>query len=151
MTDVFSARKRSAIMAHVRGRGNERTELALLRVLRRHNITGWRRHQRVFGNPDFIFQKLRLAVFVDGCFWHCCPQHSTKPASNRLFWRQKLARNKARDRLVNSTLRKMGWTVLRIWQHELTRKNQHRCISRIRKAFASTAKKNAVRRQVSRL
>lgn len=151
MADVFSARKRSAIMARVRGRGNERTELALLSVLRCHNITGWRRHQRVFGNPDFIFPKLRLAVFVDGCFWHCCPQHSTKPASNRLFWRQKLARNKARDRLVNSTLRKTGWTVLRIWQHELARKNQRRCVLRIQKALASSARNRPVSRHVSRL
>ncbi|MGD0350138.1 MAG: very short patch repair endonuclease [Verrucomicrobiota bacterium] len=133
MADVFSKRKRSQIMSHVRGRGNERTEFRLLSVLRRHHITGWRRHQRVFGKPDFVFWKQRLAVFVDGCFWHCCPRHSTKPASNRLFWRQKLARNKARDRLVNRTLRKTGWTLLRVWQHELTRKNESRVALRIRK------------------
>jgi DNA mismatch endonuclease (patch repair protein) len=151
MADVFSARKRSNIMARVRGRGNERTELALLSILRRYNITGWRRHQPVFGKPDFVFPKFKLAIFVDGCFWHGCPRHATQPATNRAFWRKKLARNKVRDRLVNRELRRRGWQVLRIWQHELTRKNQHRCISRIRKAFASTAKKNAVRRQVSRL
>lgn len=133
MADVFSARKRSEIMARVRGRGNERTELALLNILRRHSISGWRRHQTVFGKPDFVFRKHRLAVFVDGCFWHCCPRHATKPTSNRMFWRQKLARNEARDRLVNCTLRKAGWTVLRVWQHELTRKNEFRVASRIRK------------------
>ena len=133
MADVFSARKRSEIMARVRGRGNERTELALLNILRRQNISGWRRHQTVFGKPDFVFREHRLAVFVDGCFWHCCPRHATKPASNRRFWRQKLARNKARDRLVNFTLRKAGWTVLRVWQHELTRKNESRVAVRIRK------------------
>jgi DNA mismatch endonuclease (patch repair protein) len=136
MPDVFSARKRSAIMGCVRCRGNERTELALIRILRRNSLTGWRRHQAVFGNPDFIFRSQRLALFVDGCFWHSCPEHSTTPASNRNFWRRKLVRNKARDRLVNRVLRERGWRVLRIWQHELNRKNECRCVTKLRRALS---------------
>jgi len=78
MADVFSARKRSQIMSRVLGRGNKATELALIVLLRRHQITGWRRAARLFGKPDFVFPKHRLAVFVDGCFWHGCQstQHS---------------------------------------------------------------------------
>ena len=136
MADVFSKAKRSQIMSRVRGQGNERTELALASLLRRSGLSGWRRNQPVFGKPDFVFRQQRLAVFVDGCFWHACPVHASKPVTNRAFWRKKLARNKARDRLVNRTLRKAGWRVLRIWQHELKRDNESRCVPRIRRALA---------------
>jgi len=71
--------------------------------------------------PDFVFPKLRLAVFVDGCFWHCCPKHTTKPKNNRAFWQRKLASNRARDALVTRTLRRAGWRVLRVWEHELAK------------------------------
>ena len=133
-------------MARVRGRGNERTELALLSVLRRHRITGWRRYQSVFGKPDFVFSRQRLAMFVDGCFWHCCPKHATQPASNRAFWMQKLARNRARDRLVNKTLSKAGWKVFRIWQHDLTRKNELQLAARIRKHLGAAGHAEGTKR-----
>ena len=81
--------------------------------------------------PDFVFPKLRLAVFVDGCFWHGCPLHETKPKNNAAFWRRKFAANKARDRLGSRTLRQNGWRVLRIWEHELTRKREARLVKRI--------------------
>jgi DNA mismatch endonuclease, patch repair protein len=135
MTDVFSARKRSDIMSRVRGRGNKATEIAMVALFNRHGIKGWRRHVAVFGRPDFVFPKHRLAVFVDGCFWHVCPLHRTPPASNRGFWRAKLARNKARDRLVNRTLKQKGWGVLRAWQHELARRNEQVLARRIRGAL----------------
>ena len=124
-------------MARIRSRGNEDTELALVRVFRAHGITGWRRHQAVFGKPDFVFPKLRLALFVDGCFWHACPLHTTKPRNNAAFWRKKFAANQTRDRLVTRTLRKKGWRVLRIWEHELSRKNEGRLLRRIRNALTS--------------
>jgi DNA mismatch endonuclease (patch repair protein) len=62
-----------------------------------------------------------VAVFVDGCFWHGCPKHATKPANNRAFWKKKLAGNKTRDRLVNRTLRRAGWRVVRIWPRKRLR------------------------------
>jgi len=77
---------------------------------------------RVFTvRPDFVFPKSRTAVFVDGCFWHGCPKHGTKPKGNASFWRKKFAVNKARDRRVNRALRRAGWQVLRVWEHELKR------------------------------
>src|SRR5690348_9494691 len=111
MTDIFSRQKRSEIMSHVRGRDNKATEFAMLSVLRRNRITGWRRQPALFGKPDFIFPKERVAVFVDGCFWHSCPIHSSRPAMNRPFWDKKLARNRDRDKLVARTLKRQGWKV----------------------------------------
>lgn len=119
MADMFSSEARSEIMSRVKGRGNQATEQRLIDIFREFQIKGWRRRTAVFGNPDFTFMPARLAVFVDGCFWHCCPQHGSIPKTNRQFWAAKLHRNKMRDALVSRELTKRGWHVLRIWQHEL--------------------------------
>ena len=137
MTDVFSVRKRSDIMSRVRGEGNRATEMAMVALFGRHGITGWRRHTPVFGKPDFVFPRHRLAIFVDGCFWHSCPRHRNPPTSNVAFWEEKLARNRTRDRLVTRKLRQHGWLVMRIWQHELTRRNARRLLGRIQRALKS--------------
>jgi DNA mismatch endonuclease (patch repair protein) len=133
MPDVFTKAKRSEVMSRIRGSGNRDTEIALAKLFRRHGVTGWRRNQPVFGKPDFIFPKFKLAIFVDGCFWHGCPKHATRPKNNRAFWHRKLSANKKRDRLVTQTLRKAGWRVLRIWEHELARKNEARLLNRIQR------------------
>lgn len=99
MTDVFTKSKRSQVMSTIRGKGNKGTELRLIFIMRKYGFKGWRRNQPLFGKPDFVFTKLRLAVFVDGCFWHCCPIHSVKPKSNSKFWQDKFQTNKARDLL----------------------------------------------------
>lgn len=127
--DVFSREKRSEVMSRIRSRGNRDTELALIKVFRKLGITGWRRKQEVFGRPDFVFRAQRVAVFVDGCFWHSCPRHSNLPSTNAEFWASKLERNRKRDRLVNRALREKGWSVLRIWEHEIA--DEKRCASRI--------------------
>ena len=164
MPDVLTKAKRSQVMSRIRGHGNRATELALIRIFRAHGITGWRRQlqirsaergtrrstsprpspQRGEGEdfrvrPDFVFPKLKLAIFVDGCFWHGCPQHATKPKNNGAFWRKKFAANKARDRLVTRVLRSRGWRVLRIWEHALARRNERRCIRRILQRLESAA------------
>ncbi len=136
MPDVFTKSKRSQVMSLIRGRGNKKTELALMRLLRLHGITGWRRHQIIFGRPDFVFQKAKVAVFVDGCFWHCCPRHFRMPVGNRAFWEKKLTANKIRDRRVNRELRKLGWHVVRIWEHELASR-RNRCLAKISAALKS--------------
>jgi len=130
MTDVFTSEKRSEVMSRIRGRGNRDTELRLAKLFRAHHISGWRRHRKLrivtpnqatalIVRPDFVFPKHHVAVFVDGCFWHGCPRHSKIPSSNHEFWERKLANNKARDKLVNRVLKKSGWEVVRIWEHEL--------------------------------
>ena len=132
-------------MTRIRSRGNQSTELALGRLspqlgahrapLHQPRVQGLK-SRRFEGHgfspqsgeggilrvrPDFVFPKLRLAVFVDDCFWHACPRHGTKPKGNGAFWRKKFAANQARDQLVTRTLRKVGWRPLRIWEHDLHR------------------------------
>jgi DNA mismatch endonuclease, patch repair protein len=119
MTDVFTKEKRSEVMSHIRGKGNKETELATIQILRASHISGWRRNQDVLGKPDFIFPKQRIALFVDGCFWHGCPRHSNMPRTNRAFWVKKLRGNKRRDKFVTRELKKMQWKVVRVWEHEL--------------------------------
>jgi DNA mismatch endonuclease (patch repair protein) len=104
-------------------------------LLRRNQISGWRRHHSIFGKPDFSFVKLRLVIFVDGCLWHGCPTHATQPKNNAAFWLDKIGKNQARDRLVTRTLRAQGWKVVRILEHELTRKNQPRLLKRLRRVL----------------
>jgi DNA mismatch endonuclease (patch repair protein) len=140
MPDVFTKAKRSEVMSRIRGRGNKDTEITLAKLLRRYRITGWRRNKKIFGKPDFIFQKLKLAIFVDGCFWHGCSKHGTQPRGNRSFWKNKFVRNKTRDRLVTRTLRAQGWRVLRIWEHELSRKNEVRLLKRLQWALKTAVK-----------
>jgi len=122
-------------MSRIRSSGNRETEMRMIALFRRHGITGWRRNWPLFGRPDFVFPQQRLALFVDGCFWHGCPKHYMKPANNKAFWRKKLEANRARDRLVNQVLRKKGWRVLRIWEHDAARKSTT-CVRRIRNALA---------------
>jgi DNA mismatch endonuclease (patch repair protein) len=121
MADVFTKAKRSEVMSRIRGSGNKETELALIKLFRKNKITGWRRRYPLFGKPDFVFSKYNLVVFVDGCFWHGCPKHSNMPVNNRAFWKKKLASNKARDLRVSRVLRRTGWHVIRIWEHELNK------------------------------
>lgn len=133
MPDVFTKRKRSAVMSLIRSRGNKDTELRLIALMRVNGISGWRRGSKLTGRPDFIFPRLNLAVFVDGCFWHGCPKHGTSPKANASFWLAKITGNKARDRRVNRLLRAEGWRVLRIWEHELSRKRETRLLLRLRR------------------
>ena len=90
-------------------------------------------HQPVPGHPDFIFRRERLAVFVDGCFWHGCPKHGRKPGSNRGYWLPKLRHNRERDTAVKLTLCSTGWTVIRLWEHDLA--NPDGCAARISRAL----------------
>jgi len=123
MPDVFSKEKRSEVMSKIRGRGNKDTELAMILIFKNYHITGWRRKQKILGKPDFTFWKQRVLVFVDGCFWHSCPLHATKPKNNQEFWEKKLGSNVERDIYVNRELERKGWLVIRIWEHELKNKD----------------------------
>ena len=89
------------------------------------------------GKPDFTFQKERLIVFVDGCFWHGCPKCYRAPKGNQKFWETKIIRNRERDREVNRELRLRGWRVLRIAEHSLKKKHRKRLLSRLAKALRS--------------
>jgi DNA mismatch endonuclease (patch repair protein) len=137
MTDVFEPAKRSAVMARIRASGNKDTELRMIELFRSHSISGWRRNANVFGKPDFVFPRKRVAVFVDGCFWHRHPgcRFCYTPKSRTEFWLPKFERNIARDRLVTRTLRSRGWRVVRIWECQLGKKKQAWVVRRLKAAL----------------
>lgn len=123
MADVFSKEDRSGIMRKVKSSGNQSTEMKLIQYFDAHHITGWRRHYNVKGHPDFVFMPLRIAIFVDGCFWHGHDCRNTHPADNAEYWEKKRQRNIDHDRAVTAMFEKRGWTVIRIWECELRKKN----------------------------
>jgi DNA mismatch endonuclease (patch repair protein) len=131
MTDNLTKEARSRVMAATKGRGNQSTELKLVLALRRLGIRGWRRHLRVPGRPDFAFRKHRLAIFVDGCFWHGCPAHCRMPQSNAAYWKRKIDGNILRDKELKRRLKLQGWRTLRFWEHEL-KANPLACARKIR-------------------
>lgn len=120
--DIVGKLERSRRMRLVKSHGNRTTEHRLIHLFSDLKIRGWRRRSTLPGSPDFVFPKLKLVVFVDGCFWHGCPQHYTRPSSNVAFWVRKYHDNIARDRRVDAQIRRLGWRVLRIWEHELRSK-----------------------------
>jgi len=136
MADILSKAERSKRMSLVKGRGNRSTEVRLARLFSTLHISGWRRGEQLPGQPDFTFRRERIAVFVDGCFWHGCSTHYTTPLSNAEFWRRKRADNVARDRRVDAELRGRRWRVLRIWEHELRARNLPILIRRLRRRFS---------------
>ncbi len=108
-------------MSKIRSRGNQSTELRMVELFREYRIRGWRRNYKVHGQPDFVFLEKRLAIFIDGCFWHGCPKCYIEPKSNIDYWLPKIERNKRRDNAVNTELKRRGWTVVRFWEHSLKR------------------------------
>ena len=107
-------------------RGNRKTNTKPELTLRRELFSRGLRYRKNLAlrtrigivRPDIVFPRERVAVFVDGCFWHSCPLHGSRPAKNRAYWDTKLARNRARDELVSETLSEEGWLVVRIWEHQ---------------------------------
>jgi DNA mismatch endonuclease, patch repair protein len=144
VADVFTKQKRSQVMAAVRSKGNKETEVKLAALLRASGITGWRRHEPLPGRPDFVFRRERVALFVDGCFWHGCRKHCRMPATNRGYWDQKIARNVARDRSTGKTLKRLGWRVVRIWGHSLRRPGA--VMKQLTKELSAAPKKVIMRR-----
>jgi DNA mismatch endonuclease (patch repair protein) len=116
MSDIFSREVRSHIMSKIKGK-DSLIELSIRKEL-------WRlgyRYRKHYGKPkiDIAFPKKKIAVFIDSCFWHACPKHGELPKSNIEFWKNKLDKNAKRDREVNHALKGEGWTVIRIWEHDI--------------------------------
>lgn len=123
MSDVFDKEERSRIMRSVKSKNTKSTELALIKLFKENHITGWRHSYNVKGHPDFVFLEKRVAIFVDGCFWHGHDCRNTRPADNAEYWAQKRERNIQRDREITKRFEERGWTVVRIWECELKKKN----------------------------
>lgn len=122
---------RSQLMAKVRSKGNVSTERAVARELKRRRIRGWRRHVLVRScRPDFYFPRERVAVFVDGCFWHGCKRCARTPKTRVAFWRRKFVGNRRRDARNDRRLRASGVSALHIWEHELIDHSWQRRLAR---------------------
>jgi len=130
MADTFTKDQRSNIMRQVKSSRNQSTEIRLLQYFKDLSIIGWRRNYKIFGKPDIIFRKERIAIFIDGCFWHGHDCRNTKPKDNQEYWIQKINHNIQRDKIVNEHLTKHGWTVIRLWECEL--KNRETIIERLK-------------------
>lgn len=119
MTDCFQPDERSRIMGRIRSNGNYSTEVRFIRLMRRYGVAGWRRRSKLPGRPDFIFTKYKVAVFIDGDFWHGNPQKFRIPKSNCDYWEAKIMGNRKRDRQINKELKQLGWRVIRFWESSL--------------------------------
>lgn len=135
MADVFDSKKRSDIMKKVRSKNNKSTELKLIQIFEENNIKGWRRNYPVKGHPDFVFLDKKVAVFVDGCFWHGHDCRNTRPSDNAEYWQKKRERNVKHDKEVTAMFEKRGWTVIRIWECELRKKNRNLLLTKISQCF----------------
>lgn len=137
MTDTFSKDERSEIMRAVKSKGNKSTELKLIQIFKKHKITGWRRNYSLFGKPDFVFPKIRIVVFVDGCFWHGHNCRNVKPSDNYDYWTKKISKNIFRDKSVDEKLKSKNWKVIRFWECELKREKYLSKLSHLIEAIIS--------------
>ena len=126
MADVFNKEKRSDIMKQVLSKNNKSTELRLMQYFREKQISGWRRQYQVKGHPDFVFLDKRIAIFVDGCFWHGHDCRNTRPSENAEYWQKKREKNVMHDKEVTNAFESRGWKVIRIWECELQKKNREK-------------------------
>jgi DNA mismatch endonuclease (patch repair protein) len=117
--DCFEPRARSQIMSRIRSSGNYTTEIRFIQMMRRYKICGWRRRSVLPGRPDFVFPRCKVAVFIDGDFWHGNPKKFRIPKTNCDYWQAKIAGNRERDRRITREIRKSGWRVIRFWESSL--------------------------------
>ena len=142
MSDVFSKEKRSEVMKAVKSKNTKTTELKMIKLFKELKISGWRRTYPLIGKPDFVFPKKRVAVFVDGCFWHGHDCRNVTPKENSDFWDKKREYNKMHDKEVNSVLTDKGWKVLRVWECELKNKNRDIIIRKLKFLVENKDKEN---------
>jgi len=116
MTDVHTKKQRSYNMSQIKS-SNTKPELKFKKTLR---LLGFiYQPKNILGKPDFANRKEKIAIFIDGCFWHKCPKHYKNPKQNEKFWTEKIQKNVERDKKVTKKLKKAGWRVIRIWEHKI--------------------------------
>ena len=129
MADVLTPEQRTYNMSKIRGK-NTGPEIKLRKMLWSEGIRGYRIHHNLPGQPDIVFTKKKIAIFIDGCFWHKCPACFQEPETRKEFWMKKIQSNVDRDKKVNEQLQAEGWTIIRIWEHEI-RKEPETILSKI--------------------
>jgi DNA mismatch endonuclease (patch repair protein) len=127
--------QRSRTMKAIKAKNNSTTEARLRFALVSRGIRGWKMHVGVQeGRPDFFFPEQKVAIFVDGCFWHGCPDHGHIPSNNRAFWKAKIESNTKRDRATRDSLSSIDIRVLRFWEHSL-KDDLEACVDRVQNAL----------------
>ena len=118
MADKVTKEKRSEIMSKIRGK-NTKIEIVFRKKLWAQGYR-YRLHGKMPGKPDIIINKFKVAIFIDGCFWHACPRCKKKlPSTNKKYWKKKIDGNVKRAIDVNAELDELGWCVIRIWEHQI--------------------------------
>lgn len=144
MADRVDEETRSEMMSSISGTGNRSTEWALRSRMVADGMSGFELHADLPGSPDFVFPDEKVAVFTDGCFWHGCPEHYSEPDNNNAFWVEKIGRNIERDAWVDHRLRMQGWSVVRIWEHQLQTDPGH-AVAKVREALRDSGRSDANR------
>ncbi|MBU2520575.1 MAG: very short patch repair endonuclease [Nanoarchaeota archaeon] len=128
MADVFTPEKRSEVMSRIRSKWTK-PERTVHNYLKGHKIRH-KMHPKMTGNPDVLLKDSNKVIFIHGCFWHRCPECFRKPQNRREYWMKKIENNIARHKRNVRKLRRDGWRVITIWEHEI-RKNPNMCLSRL--------------------
>jgi len=129
MTDVFTPEKRSWVMSRIRGR-NTKIDLKMKKLLSETSFKS-QMYPKMFGNPDFIIKKKKIAIFCDGDFWHGYKYNEKKKPAKK-FWREKIEENMRRDKRISRKLRRERWSVLRFWEHDIEKRYDF-CMNKIKK------------------
>jgi DNA mismatch endonuclease (patch repair protein) len=137
MADVLTREQRKLNMSRIRAK-NTGPEVKLRKLLFADGIRGYRIHYNLPGKPDIVFIKKKIAIFIDGCFWHKCPDCFQEPETRKEFWMNKIQSNIERDKKVNEQLSDEGWTVIRIWEHEI-RKEPEKSVKNIIRILEKTS------------
>ena len=127
--DTVSKQKRSEIMSHIKSK-DSKIEISLRKKLWQAGIRYRKNPKGYFGKPDLVLKKYKIVIFIDSCFWHGCKKHCRLPATNKEYWKNKIERNKKRDKKVSVYYKKIGWNIIRIWEHEI-KKDLQRLIYKI--------------------
>ena len=127
--DNLTKSQRRKNMQNIRSAGTL-PETLIMRALRRKKIYFAKNVKSIIGKPDIVFRRKKTVVFIDSDFWHVHPKRFIMPQSNKRYWKEKIRRNKERDGAVNEKLKKEGWKVVRIWEHDIKR-NTNKCASKI--------------------
>lgn len=125
-------------MQSVKGKGNKTTEMRFCASLSANRIRGWEKNNtKVLGKPDILFPTKKIAIFLDGCFWHGCPTCGHIPKKNNQFWKLKIDLNRRHDNYISLSLTEQGFRVLRFWEHEI-QNHLWNCISKVKTTLENT-------------
>ena len=133
MTDTVSKKKRSEIMSKIKSK-DTKIEIEFRKAIWKAGFRYRKNSKGYFGKPDLVLKKYKTVIFIDSCFWHGCKKHCRLPSTRKNYWIPKIERNKQRDKEVNQHYKKMGWKIIRVWEHNIN-KNLDKIIAKVNKVL----------------